>query len=83
MGDAVEIDQDNRTQSIMDMLNAARQTRMNDSINSYDYNEDNDPFLKHFDKDGNFIETREPEDESENKPANQIVINYNYKKKND
>ncbi|MFH4967049.1 rhomboid family intramembrane serine protease [Gaetbulibacter sp. M240] len=48
-----------------------------------DYNEDNDPFLKHFDKDGNFIETTETEDKSENKPANRIVINYNYKKKND
>ncbi len=26
-----------------------------------DYNEDNDPFLKHFDEDGNFIEAIEPE----------------------
>lgn len=30
-----------------------------------DYNEDDDPFLKHFDKDGNFIEHIEPEVEIE------------------
>lgn len=39
------------------------------------YNEDADPFLKHFDKDGNFIEDKEPEVEQE-----QPTINYNYKK---
>lgn len=39
------------------------------------FNEDNDPFLKHFDEDGNFIETAEPEIEEE-----QIYINYHFKK---
>lgn len=38
-----------------------------------DYNEDNDPFLRHFDKDGNFIEkieeTQIDEDKSDNKIA--------------
>ncbi len=42
------------------------------------YNEDNDPFLKHFDKDGNFIEIKEPEIEQE-----QTIITYTYKKKKD
>ncbi len=36
------------------------------------YNEDEDPFLKHFDKDGNFIEYIEPEQE-------ETKINYIYK----
>lgn len=36
------------------------------------YNEDEDPFLKHFDEDGNFIEHIEPEEE-------QAKINYIYK----
>lgn len=39
------------------------------------YNEDDDPFLKHFDADGNFIESVEPEIEEE-----QPIINYTYKK---
>ena len=43
-----------------------------------DYNEDNDPFLKHFDEDGNFIEDIDPEVEQE-----QPTINYNYKEKKD
>ncbi|WP_248722181.1 rhomboid family intramembrane serine protease [Seonamhaeicola sp. ML3] len=38
-----------------------------------DYNEDDDPFLKHFDKDGNFIETLD--DDQEDLPS----INYTYK----
>jgi len=38
------------------------------------YNEANDPFLKHFDEDGNFIETVEPEIEEE-----QSIINYTFK----
>lgn len=38
------------------------------------YNEDDDPFLKHFDENGNFIESVEPEIEQE-----QPNINYNYK----
>ncbi len=40
-----------------------------------DYNEDDDPFLKHFDKDGNFIEHVEADEEE---PP---VINYTYKKR--
>lgn len=43
-----------------------------------DFNEDDDPFLKHFDKDGNFIENLEPEIEQE-----QPKINYNYKENKD
>ncbi|WP_034043270.1 rhomboid family intramembrane serine protease [Wocania ichthyoenteri] len=45
-----------------------------------DYNEENDPFLKHFDENGNFIETLETEEEQE-----QSIIYYNYKvgKKNE
>ncbi|WP_190809639.1 rhomboid family intramembrane serine protease [Flagellimonas sp. S3867] len=39
-----------------------------------DYNEENDPFLKHFDENGNFIEG--PPKESQNK----IEITYHYKK---
>ena len=39
------------------------------------YNEENDPFLKHFDEDGNFIETVEPEIEEK-----QLNISYTYKK---
>ncbi len=38
-----------------------------------DYNEEDDPFLKHFDADGNFIETKE-------EPENHIQIKYHYKK---
>ena len=38
------------------------------------YNEDEDPFLKHFDENGNFIETVEPEIQEE-----QLNINYTYK----
>ncbi|ULC60221.1 rhomboid family intramembrane serine protease [Flaviramulus sp. BrNp1-15] len=38
------------------------------------YNEDDDPFLKYFDEDGNFIESIEPEVNDENQ-----VINYSYK----
>ncbi|MBO0321710.1 rhomboid family intramembrane serine protease [Muricauda sp. CAU 1633] len=41
-----------------------------------DYNEEDDPFLKHFDEDGNFIETTE-------EPHNQIQIKYHYKKDNE
>ncbi len=40
-----------------------------------DYNEDNDPFLKHFDDDGNFIEQLEPE-ENQEKAAR---VNYTFK----
>ncbi|MFC4219262.1 rhomboid family intramembrane serine protease [Flagellimonas marina] len=38
------------------------------------YNEENDPFLKHFDEDGNFIESTEEE------PENHIQIKYHFKK---
>ena len=41
------------------------------------YNEDNDPFLKHFDENGNFIESVEPEIEED-----QLNINYYFKKEN-
>ena len=40
------------------------------------YNEEQDPFLKHFDKNGNFIETIEPEIEEEQPP---ITYFYTYK----
>jgi len=43
------------------------------------YNEDDDPFLKQFDENGNFIEHKEPKDDSQEQP----VITYIYKKKND
>ncbi|MEC3906905.1 rhomboid family intramembrane serine protease [Tamlana sp. 2201CG12-4] len=39
------------------------------------YNEDDDPFLKHFDENGNFIESTDEEEQKE------AFINYNYKKK--
>ncbi|GAA4293430.1 rhomboid family intramembrane serine protease [Aestuariibaculum suncheonense] len=43
-----------------------------------DYNEDDDPFLKHFDENGNFIEHLEPEVEEEQEP---IIIRYSYKER--
>ncbi len=52
-----------------------------------DYNEDNDPFLKHFDADGNFIEnidTFEIEELGEEQPKrrlNKITYHFNKKKK--
>ncbi len=39
------------------------------------YNEEDDPFLKHFDEDGNFIDLKEEEED------NPITITYTYKKK--
>ncbi|WP_223549416.1 rhomboid family intramembrane serine protease [Aestuariivivens sp. NBU2969] len=42
------------------------------------YNEDEDPFLRHFDAEGNFIENLEPESDN-----NQPKINYTYKEKNE
>jgi membrane associated rhomboid family serine protease len=42
------------------------------------YNEDDDPFLKHFDENGNFIESIEPEIEEE-----QPTINYTFKENKD
>lgn len=44
------------------------------------YNGDNDPFLKHFDKNGNFIESIETEPEIDQE---QPTINYNYKENKD
>jgi len=41
-----------------------------------DYNADNDPFLKHFDENGNFIEIDKTEIEQD-----QPIINYTYKEK--
>lgn len=46
-----------------------------------DYNEDNDPFLRHFDEQGNFIEHLESEQEDNSNE--QPKINYKYKEKND
>lgn len=40
------------------------------------YDADNDPFLRHFDEDGNFIENLESQDDSD-----QIEIRYSYKEK--
>lgn len=48
-----------------------------------DYNEDDDPFLKHFDADGNFIEQLPEEVDLEEDPQDSIVYNYIYKKKDD
>jgi len=45
------------------------------------YNEENDPFLKHFDKDGNFIEHLEAETNSESEELPKIT--YHYKKGDD
>ncbi len=42
------------------------------------YNEENDPFLKHFDENGNFIEHTEIEEEQD-----QPTINYTYKENKD
>lgn len=47
-----------------------------------DYNEDNDPFLKHFDENGNFIENIE-EVEEEETTQSQININYQFKRKDE
>lgn len=38
------------------------------------YNEDNDPFLQHFDEDGNFIESKEIE-----VGEDEFLINYTFK----
>ena len=43
------------------------------------YDESNDPFLKHFDEDGNFIEHVEPEEDIEQTQS----IRYIYKKRED
>lgn len=43
-----------------------------------DYDEENDPFMKHFDENGNFIETL-PEDEVEE----ELKVNYEYREKRD
>ncbi|GAA3565269.1 hypothetical protein GCM10022395_14580 [Snuella lapsa] len=40
-----------------------------------DYNEEDDPFLKHFDADGNFIETIDEVGVEEN----QTIVNYTFK----
>lgn len=42
------------------------------------YNEDDDPFLKHFDENGNFIESIEPEIEQE-----EPIVNYTFKENRD
>ncbi|MCX2679494.1 rhomboid family intramembrane serine protease [Galbibacter sp. EGI 63066] len=45
-----------------------------------DYNEDDDPFLKHFDEDGNFIEA--PSDSPEGGEDSELFVNYIYKEGN-
>ena len=47
-----------------------------------DYDEEDDPFMKHFDENGNFIENidQNEEDQLEN---NRINVNYIFKKKDD
>ena len=58
------------------------------------YNEDDDPFLKHFDADGNFVEApahlpkgeepkRENQSESDLKSVNNLKVNYIFKKTED
>ncbi|WP_439153034.1 rhomboid family intramembrane serine protease [Winogradskyella sp.] len=51
-----------------------------------DYNEEDDPFMRHFDEDGNFIE-KLPEDEEEFEPETEIsqapTIRYVFKKRED
>ncbi len=49
-----------------------------------DYNEDDDPFLKHFDENGNFIENIEPEVEEEQPSEDKrIHIRYTFKENKD
>jgi len=45
-----------------------------------DYNEDEDPFLKHFDEHGNFIEHIEETPEAIEEKPNKITITYQFKK---
>jgi len=45
-----------------------------------DYNEDDDPFLKHFDENGNFIEQIEETQETIEERSNNITINYQFKR---
>ncbi|MGC1203485.1 MAG: rhomboid family intramembrane serine protease, partial [Flavobacteriaceae bacterium] len=44
------------------------------------FNEEEDPFLKHFDEDGNFIENLNENEEEEK--SSQNIINYSYKEQN-
>ncbi|MBO3117258.1 rhomboid family intramembrane serine protease [Winogradskyella sp. DF17] len=51
-----------------------------------DYNEDDDPFMKHFDENGNFIENNIVEDENlnaETDSINESKVNYIFKEKKD
>ncbi len=48
-----------------------------------DYKEDDDPFLRHFDKDGNFIEHLEAETENDAETEQSPKITYHYKKESD
>lgn len=50
------------------------------------YNEENDPFMKHFDENGNFIEILESEDENveiDSPEQKSVTIHYTFKKKED
>lgn len=44
-----------------------------------DYNEDDDPFLKHFDENGNFIEVIEDVPESDDEKSPKMTITYQFK----
>ena len=49
-----------------------------------EYNEEDDPFLRHFDEDGNFIENPDATEEVEEaKPSRSIRIRYHFRKKNE
>ncbi|RSK42073.1 rhomboid family intramembrane serine protease [Mangrovimonas spongiae] len=49
-----------------------------------EYNEDDDPFLKHFDEDGNFIETLPDQEENpETDESSSIEVNYIFKEDED
>ena len=49
-----------------------------------DYKEEDDPFLRHFDENGNFIENPDiPEEAEDDKPKKSIRIRYHFRKKED
>ena len=49
-----------------------------------DYNEDNDPFMRHFDDEGNFIElSPEDEEDSNSQRDKSLKINYTFKESED
>jgi membrane associated rhomboid family serine protease len=48
-----------------------------------DYSEEDDPFMKHFDENGNFIENIEQEDPKNKEESSEVSINYIYKDSKD